>query len=83
MKQVPVDQVETITVCPYCVSERDEFGVGCCGESSAHFETAYVYQDEIYLADEIELVVSQDGIPPSQNDTPEKTETMWFWIEVK
>jgi hypothetical protein len=48
-------EIEKVTICPYCVSERDEHGIGCCGESNAHFETAYVYQDEIYRADEIEI----------------------------
>lgn len=57
MKQVSVYQVETVTICPYCGDEQSdsEWG-GCCGESSAHFETAYLYQDEIYRSDEIELI---------------------------
>lgn len=52
-------EVEEIVVCPYCGSEQETFDYGaCCGETSAHFQTGYVYQDEIYLENEIELVRS-------------------------
>lgn len=47
-----------ITVCPYCMNEVSErYYGGCCGESSAHFETAYVIEghDEYYLASEVEI----------------------------
>jgi hypothetical protein len=30
---------DTVTICPYCGSQAR--GGGCCGESSAHFETHY------------------------------------------
>ena len=29
---------DTITICPYCGSEIRGDRLGCCGESSAHFE---------------------------------------------
>ena len=44
-----------ILVCPYCMDEKSQDDTGCCHETSAHFETAYVTQDEIYLASQIEI----------------------------
>jgi hypothetical protein len=38
------------------MEEREEHGVGCCGESSAHFETAVVYEDMAYLENEINIL---------------------------
>jgi hypothetical protein len=50
------DIVDTITVCPYCMRELREPWQGCCGESSAHQETAYVTQDDqCYLDSEITI----------------------------
>lgn len=46
--------VEEVTICPYCGTEvATDPHMGCCGE--VHSETAYLYQDEIYMADEIEI----------------------------
>ncbi len=47
-------QHETLA-CPYCMSEVSQDETGCCGESSAHFEKAYVIQDEIFLESEVEI----------------------------
>lgn len=48
---------DEILVCPYCMDEVSHPETpGHCGESSAHFETAYVTQDETYLASEVEIV---------------------------
>lgn len=55
MKRVSYWDIEDeVTICPYCGSEQYS-ALGCCGESSDHFETAYVYQGETYTADEIEI----------------------------
>jgi hypothetical protein len=54
MKQLQVSEIiDEVVVCPYCMNEAR--GTSCCGESSAHFETAYVTQDETYLASEVEV----------------------------
>jgi hypothetical protein len=46
---------DAVTVCPYCMNERDRDSyMGCCGESSAHFETAYIINDELVLESELE-----------------------------
>jgi hypothetical protein len=59
MIQLKESQIEAkILVCPYCESERSQDDTGCCGESSAHYETAYVFQGEIYLY--YELVIVKD-----------------------
>ena len=45
MKHNPI--VDEITVCPYCMyptSEMYRFK-GCCGESSSHFEKAYILEN--------------------------------------
>lgn len=42
---------EEYTACPYCGDNMPD--TGCCGESSDHGETAYVYQNEIYLDSEV------------------------------
>lgn len=53
-----LSQIETeILVCPYCMDEVSQDEIGCCGESSAHFEAAYVTtQLETYLESEVEIV---------------------------
>lgn len=45
--------VDTTTVCPYCMNPAT--GLGCCGESSAHFERAYVTKSDCYLESEVDL----------------------------
>jgi len=56
MVHIKASQIEAIiTVCPYCMDESHN-KTGCCGESSAHFETAVVSQSEAYLENEIEVV---------------------------
>lgn len=47
-----------ITVCPYCMDEVREGQFGCCGESSGHFERAYVtITDETYLVSQVSIYV--------------------------
>lgn len=36
------DHYDKVTICPYCGCQPSSEALGCCGESSAHFETAYV-----------------------------------------
>lgn len=61
MITIKSSQIEaTIEVCPYCMSEVSHNATGCCGESSAHFETAVVYQGEAYLENEINVVEDQN-----------------------
>jgi len=56
-QQVKVSQIDSVLlVCPYCMDEVSGNETGCCSESSAHFEKAYVIQDETVLASEIELI---------------------------
>ena len=40
-----VYQKEQILVCPYCENEKSEEALGCCGESSAHFEWVDVEEE--------------------------------------
>lgn len=57
MKQVKISDIEDeLLVCPYCMTEVSIDDLGCCGESSAHFETAYLIEDELYLKREIEVI---------------------------
>jgi hypothetical protein len=57
MIQLKESQIEAeILMCPYCGSEVSQDDTGCCGESSGHFETGYVTQDETYLASEVEII---------------------------
>ena len=56
-QQIKLSQIETeLLVCPYCMGEVTQDDTGCCGESSAHFDIAYVTQDETILASEVELI---------------------------
>lgn len=58
MKRIKLNQsmIQNETLCcPYCMDEVSQDDTGCCGESSAHFETAYVTQDETYLESQIEI----------------------------
>jgi hypothetical protein len=57
MIQLKESEIEAkILVCPYCGDERSQDDMGCCGESSAHYETAYMVQDDMYLESEVEIV---------------------------
>lgn len=58
MKILFEQQVEDkILVCVYCMNKVSGEQRGCCGESSAHFEEAYVLADnEYYLSSEVTLV---------------------------
>ena len=47
IKQAQIE--DTVLVCPYCMNEVSEEAFGCCGESSAHFETAYIVDGEALL----------------------------------
>jgi hypothetical protein len=40
---------EIVLVCPYCMNEVSDETLGHCGESSAHFEKAYLINDEVIL----------------------------------
>lgn len=56
MRQITWAQVQDeITVCPYCMNPARN-RIACCGESSAHFQTAYDLGDELVLAEEVEVV---------------------------
>lgn len=35
-----------ITICPYCGSEKSSWSIGCCGESSCHYQTVWIETDE-------------------------------------
>ena len=61
MRHIKLSQViDTITVCPYCMNEARN-KMGCCGESSCHFETAYVTEDETLLQSETEVIDDESG----------------------
>jgi hypothetical protein len=56
-KQVKeIDIEDVVTVCPYCMTEMSSGALGHCGESSTHFEDAYIIEDECYLKREIEVI---------------------------
>lgn len=56
-KQVrKIDIEDKSLVCPYCMIEVSFDDQGCCGESSAHFETAYLIEGELYLKQEVEVI---------------------------
>ncbi len=49
MKKISnVTILERITVCPYCMNQRDaDYYSGCCGEASTHFAKAFIiYSDK-------------------------------------
>jgi hypothetical protein len=49
--------VDERTVCPYCMNDVNQEGIGCCGESRDHFERAYITKDgEAHLVSECEVV---------------------------
>lgn len=54
VKEIAIE--DELLVCPYCMTEVSIDGLGCCGESSAHFETAYLIEDELYLKQEVEII---------------------------
>jgi len=60
MKQIKESQIETeFLACPYCMNDVSHFEPwrGCCGESSAHFDTAIeTSQGETYMLAEVEIV---------------------------
>lgn len=47
--------------CPYCGDEVSYSSLGCCGESSAHFETGYLVDGEILLESEIEIIENSEN----------------------
>jgi len=48
---------DEVLVCPYCMGEVSSDVLGCCGESSTHFEIAYILTNgEIYLDSEIVII---------------------------
>lgn len=58
MREVRLTDIQDeILVCPYCMNDVSSDSFGCCGESSAHFETAYVLNDdEVLLDSEIKII---------------------------
>lgn len=49
------DIVDCVLVCPYCMNDAGSKS-GCCGESSGHFEKAFITKDDdCYLASEVIL----------------------------
>jgi hypothetical protein len=57
MKLIEHKIEDEILVCPYCGTGVSEESLGCCGESSAHFETAYEYDGDIVLESEVTEIV--------------------------
>lgn len=60
-----------ITFCVYCGSSQSADSMGCCGESSQHFETGYIETDaqgreigdEILTESEVDTILSEiDGV---------------------
>lgn len=51
-----IDIEDELLVCPYCMTEMGSRDYGHCGESSTHFETAYLIEDELYLKQEFEVI---------------------------
>lgn len=48
--------VDEFTACPYCMCQVSSESIGHCGESSAHYETAYeLTNGEVYLASELTI----------------------------
>ena len=58
MKIIKLSDIkEEILVCPYCMTEPADDALGCCGESSAHFAYAIVFDDDsTYLYSEVEVL---------------------------
>lgn len=51
------DIQDELTVCPYCLAERNPYyHAGCCGESSLHFAKAYDLGDELVLESDVEII---------------------------
>lgn len=72
-KVITRDQIEEeLYVCPYCMSDVRPDQLGCCGESSCHFETAYLVDGEALLESEVTIrdeQVRQGNLKrPSFND---------------
>lgn len=55
---------DRLEVCPYCMNPPTRGQLGCCGESSCHFEPAIDTGDEIYLESEVFVVPE---LPPGSN----------------
>lgn len=56
-QKINASQIDkAVFVCPYCMSEVSHDDTGCCGESSAHFETGYIVGEETLLESQIEIV---------------------------
>lgn len=48
---------DEVLVCPYCMNGVSSDAIGHCGESSTHFEIAYILTNgEIYLESEIVII---------------------------
>ena len=56
MRQILLSQIQgEITICPYCGDEKHG-QIGCCGESSCHFEQAYDLGDETLSVNECDVI---------------------------
>ncbi len=62
-------ELDRFTVCPYCMS-KPRSSIGCCGESSMHFEEAVEIDGEIFLVSEIE----EETEPAAQNESAQNQE---------
>lgn len=51
---------DELLVCPYCGSDVGFNTIGCCGESSAHFTTAYIYNGDVVLDSEVTKIIEID-----------------------
>lgn len=68
MRQLKLSElIDEQTVCPYCMNPAA--GIGCCGESSAHFERAYITKTECLLESEVEVM---DDIPAKEIELTHK-----------
>jgi hypothetical protein len=57
MRQLNYYDCDKVTFCPYCGDQKSRSETGCCGESSCHFETGYLDQDDtLHPESEVEIV---------------------------
>ena len=57
MKLIDLEIEDKVLVCPYCMSPS-EGKLGCCGESSTHFEEAYLLSDGLlYTIEEYDKLI--------------------------
>ena len=50
--------VEEFLACPYCGGEASIDDLGCCGESSGHFQQAYELKDgDVVMESEVDEII--------------------------